>query len=221
MSGRKKDIIWNNFNEIKEIGKSGYKAECKKCGKIFQGIVKRMIKHKTECESNVNDSTSSIEFLELDSASTSTGRKTTNDNTEVVRKSSVNKQNSVAKFVKSTKTSKEDKARCDEQTARYIFSTNASFLTVDHKEFIGLCQTLRPGYNPPNRQTITDKWLDIIHDKEQQKCKENLKNQTVCLSLDGWSNRRNEPIICACIITDKGHVTLVDTVDTSGKLINK
>lgn len=34
----------NKFNEINEIGKAGSKAECKKCGKVFQGIVKRMIK---------------------------------------------------------------------------------------------------------------------------------------------------------------------------------
>lgn len=174
-----------------------------------------MIKHNIECSvSSVNDSTSSIE---CDSTPTSTGRKSTNDNAGIVKKSSVNNLNSVEKFVKSTKTSKEEKAKFDEQTARYVFSTNASLRTVDHKEFIGLCQMLRPGYCPPNRQTISDKWLEIVYSKEQVKCKEELKNSTVCLSLDGWSNRRNEPIICACVISDNGKVTLVETVDTSGK----
>lgn len=216
MAGRRKDIIWNNFNEIKEIGKPGSKAECKKCGKQFQGIVKRMTKHKNVCDSNINDSSSSVECVDAVQLESTSGSKTTQ---KVVKKTSV--KNSIGKFINTTKTSKEEKDKLDEQTARYIFSTNASFLTVDHKEFIGLCQMLRPGYTPPNRQTISDKWLDIIYEKEQHKCKESLKNQTVCLSLDGWSNRRNEPIICACIISDKGNVTLVDTVDTSGKLVNK
>lgn len=38
----------------------------------------------------------------------------------------------------------------------------------------------------------------------------------MCFSSDGWSNVRNQPIICSCVINEDGSVTLVDTTDTSG-----
>uniref|UniRef100_A0A1X7VPL6 DUF659 domain-containing protein n=1 Tax=Amphimedon queenslandica TaxID=400682 RepID=A0A1X7VPL6_AMPQE len=44
-----------------------------------------------------------------------------------------------------------------------------------------------------------------------------LQGKTVCLSLDGWSNIRNEPIICVVLYTKYGDSFLVQTVDTSGK----
>lgn len=58
--------------------------------------------------------------------------------------------------------------------------------------------------------------LDVVYQEEIAKCAEILRNETVCLSFDGWSNVHNVPIICACINTLKGDVYLVDTIDTSG-----
>ncbi len=36
--------------------------------------------------------------------------------------------------------------------------------------------------------------------------------------LDGWSNIHYEPIICVTVTTSNSHISLVDTVDTSGQL---
>lgn len=59
-----------------------------------------------------------------------------------------------------------------------------------------------------------------MYDNENTKCAEILKNVTVCLTIDGWSNVHNEPILCACVITSKGNVYFVETIDTSGQSHN-
>lgn len=74
---------------------------------------------------------------------------------------------------------------------------------MDHTEFIDMCSKFRPGYIPPNRKAIADKWLNIVFEKENTKCIKELKYEMVCLTLDGWSNVRNEPIVCACIVMTK------------------
>lgn len=59
--------------------------------------------------------------------------------------------------------------------------------------------------------------LNKIYDDEQKNCVNILNNQTVNFSIDGWSNIRNDPIICASVTKDDGKVILVDTIDTSGE----
>jgi hypothetical protein len=39
----------------------------------------------------------------------------------------------------------------------------------------------------------------------------------VCMSLDGWSNVHNEPVVCATVTTADSDIYLADTIDTSGK----
>lgn len=123
-----------------------------------------------------------------------------------------NKSNSMLKFV--VKTSKTEKECFDEQCSKFVFATNSSFRTVDHPEFVKFCQLLRPGYKPPDRQAVGDKWLNKIHSDLEEKSAVTLKHQPVCMSFDGWSNVRNEPIVSASITTDKGDVLITDSVDT-------
>lgn len=47
-------------------------------------------------------------------------------------------------------------------------------------------------------------------------CHAALKNEVVCLTLDGWCNVNNTSIICACVVKKNGLIVLVDTIDTSG-----
>ena len=37
------------------------------------------------------------------------------------------------------------------------------------------------------------------------------------MSIDGWSNIHNEPVICATLTTEDGRALLYETIDTSGK----
>lgn len=113
-------------------------------------------------------------------------------------------------------TSANEKKKLDEQVARFFFASNSAFQKVENDEFKHMCQMLRPGYNPPSADVLANNWLDVIHSKEQDECVKIMENQHVCLALDGWTNVRNEPIICACITKENGKSVLVDTVDTSG-----
>jgi autotransporter adhesin len=80
-----------------------------------------------------------------------------------------------------------------------------------------MIELLRPGYTPPTRFDISGKLLDVVHEKSMKTAQEILTDKTVCMSLDGWSNVHNEPVICATITTSDAETFLADTVDTSGQ----
>ena len=44
-------------------------------------------------------------------------------------------------------------------------------------------------------------------------CRLTLENKRVSLSLDGWSNVYNEPVVCVSSTTDKGDLFLTDTIE--------
>lgn len=87
---------------------------------------------------------------------------------------------------------------------------------MENTHFQKFCALLRPGYKPVDRHTLADKLLDKIYEEEQNNCAISLKGEPVCLSIDGWSNLRNEPIISAAITKGDGDVILAESVDTSG-----
>lgn len=109
------------------------------------------------------------------------------------------------------------KNKVDAQLARFFFAANIAFHKIEHAELKKLFQMILPGYVPPSEKILGGRLLNQIYEEEQLKCTENLKDQVVNLSIDGWSNIRNEPIICANVVKDSGEVVLVDTIDTSGK----
>lgn len=78
---------------------------------------------------------------------------------------------------------------------------------------------LRPGYVPPSRFQVSTTLLNEIFEEERSKCFEKLSGQcgqSVCMSIDGWSNTHNEPIICVVLTTEDGNCFLLESVDTSG-----
>ena len=74
---------------------------------------------------------------------------------------------------------------------------------------------LRPGYSP-SRYDVGGKLLDKLQGSLMITCRQTLENKTVSLSLGGWSNVHNEPVVCVSVTTDKGDSFLTDTIDTSG-----
>ena len=53
--GRKQDLIWDSFQEIKINGKIRRKAKCKLCGHVLQRIVSRMKTHQKICTMDENN----------------------------------------------------------------------------------------------------------------------------------------------------------------------
>lgn len=107
----------------------------------------------------------------------------------------------------------------DEQVALYFYATNTPFRHATHLEFIKLCNMLRPGYTPPSEKRLAGTILDVVHKKAIEESKEILSGETVTMSLDGWSNVHNEPLICTSVIKmsgdGDGDSFLTSTIDTS------
>jgi hypothetical protein len=113
-------------------------------------------------------------------------------------------------------TTRDFKENIDNQVARYLFATNTPFKAVEHPEFKTLLSALRPGYVPPSREAVAGKLLDNVYLSILDVCQNMLQGKDVCMSLDGWSNVRNEPIVCICVTTNEGKTYPIKAIDTSG-----
>lgn len=103
----------------------------------------------------------------------------------------------------------------NKQIGKYFYATNTPFNHADHVEFKKACSMLRPGYESPSAHQIAGPILNEVYSDILQKCQQKLQGETVSMSLDGWSNVHNEPIVCCSIMTQHGESILVHTVDTS------
>lgn len=110
---------------------------------------------------------------------------------------STSSQSIMSQFV--VKTPQKEKHKIDLQVARYFYATNTPFRHCEHPEFIKLMQLSRPGYSPPNRKNMGGKMLDEVHVTVKSDMEKYLRGKVVCMALDGWSNIRNEPIVCVSV----------------------
>lgn len=201
MPGRKINKVWKSFDRITQ-GK-GWKAKCNTCGHTLQEMVDRMRAHLTTCDPPDND----ITVINTDGATS----------TPIPQPQKPAQTTSTISSIKSfvVKTSKsEDKL--DELLAEVFYSTNTAFNSVEHPSFEKFMAKCRPGYKLPTCHELAAPLLDKVHNKLQQVCEEKLKNETVCMSLDGWSNIHNEPVICVVVTNSNGETYVTDTIDTSG-----
>ncbi|XP_076050878.1 uncharacterized protein LOC143031207 isoform X2 [Oratosquilla oratoria] len=109
------------------------------------------------------------------------------------------------------------KNELDEHVARMVFATNSSFSLVEHPYFREMVTKIQPDYSPPTRKDIENLYLPMVYKKERKKCADKLKDETVCLSLGGWSTVHIDPFICVTLMTTNGHMHLVDAIDMTGK----
>ena len=92
-----------------------------------------------------------------------------------------------------TKTTSYEKANLNEEVAKMVFATNSPFRLVEHPQFCKMVGKLRPGYTPPTRNEIANKYLPMIYDREYGKCAKELMNETVSLirwmiKYSQWAN---------------------------------
>lgn len=75
---------------------------------------------------------------------------------------------------------------------------------------------LHPGYKLPTDKAIANELLDKVYKNTMSSMESDLKNKTVCMSIDGWSNVHNESVICI-VVTDvlDNSVNLIKTIDTA------
>lgn len=197
-TGRKKDSIWNHFVQREVPGKTGFRAECKKCKKEIVGLVARMKIHFDSCASggavDYQDGDDPSQ-LEKEAEVTIEIEPRKRPSSDVFTNANSNKKHATTPSLNNyfVKTSKNEKEIFDVQIARFFYATNAPFSSVDHKEFKQLISNLRPGYKPPNCHDLAGSLLDKVHNSVMETYEKDLKGHTVCAALDGWSNIHNEP----------------------------
>ncbi|XP_067412762.1 heterogeneous nuclear ribonucleoprotein U-like protein 1 isoform X2 [Emydura macquarii macquarii] len=244
-SGRKRDPIWEYFEEIPSLGKKGKRVKCKQCKKEMQGLVARMKHHHENCllgENDVNEDVDmseeqcgstgfhlSIRNFDCDCLSATTSESSTGpfSSSAAIKHVSDNKGSEASKRFQSSsktttmdgfvvRTSKYQQDTIDEKIARFIYATNSPFRIVNNKHFIDMVESLQPGYTPPGRADIGGRLLDTVYEKELEQCARNTEGKFASLSLHGWSNVHNDPVICACVTTEDGVAYISETIDTSG-----
>lgn len=99
----------------------------------------------------------------------------------------------------------------DIQIATYFYATNTPFCHSDNAYFQKMCKTLRPGYTPPSSHKLAGTLLDHVYDRALEETRETLRGTNVSMSLDGWSNVHNEPIICCSVMTEQ--IKTIDNQD--------
>jgi len=215
--GRPRDAIWIDFKEVK--GGTYPKAECKHCHKVIAGLTLRLKNHISNCPQKQLDLLES-EFDEteshgiinenIDNTNSPTSSTSQNHPTHTASNS---KHRSISKFV--GKTTSQDKLALDVQVSKFVFATNSPFRLIEHSEFQKFVNMLRPGYKLPDRKAIGSTLLDSVYNSVVSNQYQILKNKTLCMALDGWSNVHNEPIVCitVTILEDKS-VHIVHTISS-------
>lgn len=113
-------------------------------------------------------------------------------------------------------TSQTQQAKIDKALAELIAACNLPLRMIEHPLFIKFCTELRSSYKPPSRQKLAVQLIPEVYEHHINESKKSLKNEPVCLAIDGWQNVRLEPIICTTITRDSGESYLVSTVDMTG-----
>ncbi|KAK5649853.1 hypothetical protein RI129_000882 [Pyrocoelia pectoralis] len=164
----------------------------------MQGLVERLKKHVSKCSTSTNPQEGEADKMLVHESHAATKRKAESEGSEAMQCKIQNKDGNVSKFI--VRTSLTQKKEIDLQIARYMYATNSAFRCVENHQFQKLIGLLRPGYTPPSERDLSGPLLDRIHMEEMVKCQKTLERETICLTLDGWSNVHNQPIICACAI---------------------
>jgi len=108
-------------------------------------------------------------------------------------------QNTITDFV--IKTTSSQQAQIDQSIAEFFYAANLPFNAAQLKSFDKMIQSLRSGYKPPSSKMIGGQLLDITYEKNEIDLKEKLQSKSLILTIDGWSNVRNDPILAISLHT--------------------
>nr|XP_047145379.1 uncharacterized protein LOC124818466 [Hydra vulgaris] len=114
----------------------------------------------------------------------------------------------------SIKTTAAQKEILDMKMARYFYANNIPFNTSSSKTFKEKVEALRPGYKPPNPESLGGSLLNKVSEEVDTELKLELQHSNCCITLlqDGWSSVRNDPILASSIHTGS-KAFLLEAVD--------
>jgi len=178
--GRKHDIIWQYFN-AKDRSRS-MQSKCRECGISVSSRAYRLKQHLKQCKKQGNRKS-------LAPTSTSSALESKEKHTV--------KEAGLKSFIK-TLTSKETK-EIHRGMARFIFSCNLPFRTVENPFFQQLLKQANPATTFPSRKQLGEKFLDEIFEETVGIVRNKVRGSNVTIMQDGWSTGQNEAVICHCI----------------------
>ncbi|XP_026574511.1 uncharacterized protein LOC113448146 isoform X2 [Pseudonaja textilis] len=192
------------------MGKTSMHAKCKQCNKEMQSLVARRKQHQKCYEERTmfEEAGASVSELSLQDSASVTHHLHISAIYHLKEKKT---PGTIDNFV--IKTSILKKELIDEKIARFVYATNSSFRLLENPHFANMIQSLRLD---TIHQDVAGKLLDKVYDEEIMQCATSQEGKVVNLSLDGWSNVHNDPVVCACITTEEGNVFLAETIDASG-----
>jgi Protein of unknown function (DUF 659)/hAT family C-terminal dimerisation region len=89
-----------------------------------------------------------------------------------------------------------NKQQFQEHMAMHFYATGTSFQRIDDVHLKEAIKVLRPDDGMlPNRKQLATTLLDKCHQKLMAKVDARLKCATACLTTDGWSNIKNDPVV--------------------------
>ena len=147
--GRPSHAIWSGFTRDSSNPKN-IKATCKKCGIVLQAMIKRMEKHEHEhaCKNNKRE----------------------NSDTEESTPNKIHKLDAMV-----VKTNKPLSEKIDRQIARYVYSCNLPFHTVESSHFKGIFDLVRPGYKTPSEREVSGHLLDEVFAEQLEKSRDDFE----------------------------------------------
>jgi hypothetical protein len=187
--GRSKDSVWIHFEASNDRRhnktNNHYDAKCKYCNELVSGQPERLKNHIKRCK-NVDESIKS----RYDNCPSS-------QNVQ-----SILEQTKLTSFV--DKCYQNEKEEIDAILSRMIFGLGLPLSLVEAPAFVEFCKKLRPSYELPSRNVISERLLNKEFENVQKSIKILVNNaKFICIATDGWTNLRNEPIVNFIITTPK------------------
>ena len=204
-TGRLKDKVWSFFTTGRQ--KDGNRRPCMNCNFCNQEVSAesaRLKKHIEKCTQYRKKT--SVVVTEpapniLEPASVSNPQQRNNVTTPT----------SLSNFL--CRTNKNSKEEIDVSLAKFVFSANIPFQTVENEQFKQLMSKVRPSYVPPTRQEIAGSLLDKVYEEITEEVIHYLCEKEVVVLQDGWSTNKNQPVI-AHSLTARNKIFFTNTVST-------
>jgi hypothetical protein len=113
----------------------------------------------------------------------------------LVKSVSSSRQSSIKSYSVPKLTAKE-KHEFQKQIAMHYFATGTSFQRIEDVHLKEAIKMLRPDEGLlPNRRQMGTTLLDKCHQELKTKVDARMKDSTSCLTTDGWSNVKNDPVV--------------------------
>ena len=197
--GRPKDSVWAMFERSQD-----QKAKCKNCQALVSSKADRLKSHLNRCSPKENETAQAAS--QTSSLQVRAEKRPVPDDFETPPAPKRMQTGLWGHFISTPSLTKE---KIDQCVAEFVFGCNLPFSVVEHPLFRTLVETLRPGYRPPSRKTLSSTLLDQEHNKLHSTMRGKLEGKTVTMQQDGWSTLHNDPVISTSV-TCEGNGYFID-----------